>query len=126
MKREIQFTLTDAEGWEQTYTLPAKLALCERCNGEGKHDHPAFSNGITSSEWDGPEWDDSREAYMRGAYDVICEVCRGERVETIVDEDSCVGELKSLLEAYYADLAQTAQDEASDRHIRRMENGGRD
>jgi hypothetical protein len=59
----------------QGYYLPHCWAICERCRGEGRHDHPAFANGITSSEWR-DEWDpDAREAYMRGDYDVPCEVC---------------------------------------------------
>lgn len=50
--------------------------ICERCDGNGKHDHPAFSNGITSSEW--AEWDDDdRSAYMGGVYDVPCSECGG-------------------------------------------------
>lgn len=26
-------------------------AICECCEGEGRVENPAFSNGITSSEW---------------------------------------------------------------------------
>jgi DnaJ-class molecular chaperone len=50
--------------------------ICAECDGHGRRDHPAFSNGITSSEW--AEWDpDDRETYMRGGYDVPCGDCGG-------------------------------------------------
>jgi DnaJ-class molecular chaperone len=51
-------------------------AICPHCDGHGKRDNPAFSNGITSSEW--AEWDcDERETYLSGAYDVVCRDCDG-------------------------------------------------
>lgn len=50
--------------------------ICDECEGNGKVDHPAFSNGITSSEWS--EMDqDGRDSYMRGDYDVKCDPCKG-------------------------------------------------
>jgi RecJ-like exonuclease len=53
-----------------------RWAICDCCEGHGKVGHPAFSNGITSSEW--AEWDyQDRENYMSGLYDVPCADCRG-------------------------------------------------
>lgn len=50
--------------------------ICWRCEGHGKVDHPAFSNGITSSEW--AEWEpEERQNYFNGAYDVPCDTCKG-------------------------------------------------
>lgn len=55
-------------------------AICERCRGEGKVDHPAFSNGISSDTWN-DEWsEEDRESYLRGDYDVPC-TCEGGRVK---------------------------------------------
>jgi hypothetical protein len=55
-----------------------RWVICDRCNGHAKHDHPAFSNGITADEWNSPDWDDdSREGYLSGRYDVPCSVCDG-------------------------------------------------
>lgn len=50
--------------------------ICDRCEGHGKVENPAFSNGFTSSEWSdmGP---DDQDHYMRGDYDVICDECKG-------------------------------------------------
>ena len=59
-------------------------AICDCCNGHGKVDHPAFSNGITSSEWAemADDWDaesetNAQDRYLAGAYDVVCENCSG-------------------------------------------------
>ncbi|HHL0959059.1 TPA: hypothetical protein ACQVH3_003812 [Serratia marcescens] len=53
-----------------------KWVICNYCEGHGKVDNPAFSNGITSSEWG--EWsDEDRESYMSGLYDVPCPNCSG-------------------------------------------------
>lgn len=62
--------------------VPGKYEVCSRCEGVGRHTNPSIDgNGITSEEWNGPDWDDeSREAYMSGGYDVLCETCQGERV----------------------------------------------
>lgn len=50
--------------------------ICDRCEGHGTVDHPAFSNGITSSEW--AEWEpEERQNYFNGAYDVPCDSCNG-------------------------------------------------
>lgn len=57
--------------------LPMKWAICHCCDGNGRLDNPAFSNGITSSEWH-DEWDaDERRSYLRGDYDVDCTECGG-------------------------------------------------
>lgn len=54
-----------------------RWAICDCCDGHGKRDNPAFSNGITSSEWH-EEWDDDeRQSYLGGVYDVTCGDCRG-------------------------------------------------
>ena len=61
--------------------IGGEFVVCGRCDGVGTHDNPAFENGITADEWNGPDWDDeSRENYMSGLYDVICEECKGARV----------------------------------------------
>ncbi len=91
----------DDDGFEPEgapVALPTKKEVCGRCRGEGKHDHPAFSNGITSSEW--AEWDaDEREDYRRGVYDVPCEVCHGLRVVDVIDEEVLERRDPALLEA---------------------------
>lgn len=84
----LTFTVWNREGTlSRKLVVPAVYDVCSRCHGHGTHDHPAFSNGITASEWYGPDWDDeSRETYMSGGYDVTCTRCKGERVELVPDE----------------------------------------
>lgn len=67
--------------------MPSKIVVCDACNGEGRQDHPAFENGITSSEW--AEMDeDAQQSYLRGDYDVPCECCKGMRVLRVVDNEA--------------------------------------
>ena len=77
--RRKTLTFEDGDTGEEI-TLRCQYVVCSRCRGEGKHDHPAFSNGITAEEWD-RDWDEnSREMYVSGSYDVPCEECKGRRV----------------------------------------------
>lgn len=93
MATTIRVTLEDAEGWEEEVDLPAKWEICPRCDGDGTHDHPAFSNGITSDEW--AEWgDEDRETYMCGGYDVHCEECKGSGTVLVVDDTRVPSDLR--------------------------------
>lgn len=58
--------------------------ICDCCKGHGKVDHPAFQNGITSSEWQemANDWDlngetNAQQRYKAGVYDVPCKSCQG-------------------------------------------------
>jgi len=57
--------------------------ICGCCRGNGKVDHPAFSNGFTSEEWqemrDDVQFDgeSSADRYLAGFYDVSCGECGG-------------------------------------------------
>jgi hypothetical protein len=103
----------------RTHQIPAKFVICGRCNGEGTHDHPAFSNGITSSEW--AEWDDDdRDHYLRGDYDVACECCEGGK-KLVVDEDACYTKrMQVILAAYREQQEEFQMYEAERRAERRM------
>lgn len=93
----ILFEMVD--GCVEEVELPSRFEVCSRCEGHGTHEHPAFDNGITSSEWNGPDWDDeSRETYMRGGYDVQCEACKGARVVSVLDRERCTAEQLKLWE----------------------------
>ena len=68
-----------SESTEMALDVPAKNVMCDRCDGEGSVDNPAFSNGITSS--DREEMGESEfRRYMSGAFDVVCPCCRGSRI----------------------------------------------
>lgn len=88
-----EYLTTDENG--DDLFIPGKRVLCPRCNGDGQVDHPAFSNGITQSEW--AEWDEEeRDLYLGGAYDVVCPRCSGRRWVVVPDEDQCtIEEMKA-------------------------------
>jgi RecJ-like exonuclease len=51
-----------------------KLEICANCEGHGKH---SKAIGVITSE-DRLEWSDEEfDAYLGGAYDRLCEVCKG-------------------------------------------------
>lgn len=77
---------------DQCVPLPCKREVCWRCRGEGVHDHPAFSNGLTAADLDDRDF---REDYLAGHYDVPCEECRGQRVVWAVDEASMTPDLRA-------------------------------
>ncbi|MGO4801179.1 hypothetical protein ACEN2T_18015 [Pseudomonas sp. W22_MBD1_FP4] len=53
-----------------------KWIICNCCQGNGKVENPAFSNGFTSSEWHEMHHDE-QASYMAGEYDVQCQDCVG-------------------------------------------------
>lgn len=53
-----------------------KWVICDCCEGNGKVENPAFSNGFTSSEWHDMH-EDEQANYMAGDYDVKCQGCNG-------------------------------------------------
>jgi hypothetical protein len=82
-----------------------RWAICDRCHGHGTVDHPAFSNGISMDEWSGPDWDDeSRENYLRGAYDVKCTAgCEGGKVREPIVANLTFAEKRALVGARRAE-----------------------
>lgn len=96
--------------------------ICERCNGYGHHDHPAFRNGITSDEWHGPDWDDdSREAYLRGDYDVPCEAgCENGKVKVPIVSRLTFAEKRELVEQRRRDRARRECDAEHRAEMRHM------
>ncbi len=62
--------------------LPTRWAICSQCEGNGRAENPAFSNGFTSEEWSEMCADDMDDGsgstatrYLAGAYDVPCHPC---------------------------------------------------
>lgn len=98
----------DDEGEEITVKLPAHYEACSRCGGEGKHTNPSIDgNGLSESDFDADP--DFKEAYFAGAYDMTCTVCKGLRVEAVVDVDSLSTENKAHWEKYQHHLDEERQ-----------------
>ena len=98
-------------------------AICGCCDGHGKVDHPAFSNGFTGSEWAEAcqEYDDAGESfaerYLSGAYDVPCHECGGTgKVKvpniaalTFAEKRELVEQRRAERDRYYVDAMQAAE-----------------
>jgi len=84
--------------------FPAKLEVCDTCEGKGKHVNPSIdSEGISAEEFS--EDPDFAEEYMSGSYDVTCYECKGLRVVPGLN-DECMSELQkkqaeSIIEDFY-------------------------
>lgn len=86
--------------------------VCPDCRGEGTHVNRAIDgNGITAEEFY-DEWDDeSREMYLTGGYDVVCETCKGKNVIDEADErdpnyNLWIKEQRDLAEMYAIEAAE--------------------
>lgn len=103
--------------------LPTRWVICEHCRGEGKLDNPAFSNGITSSEW-ADEWDeDSRADYMAGRYDVPCTDCSGSGKLREPDVSQMTFAQKRLVVEHRREARVTAEIDRIDRLVNYRESG---
>ena len=103
----------DAEPIGDAFLLPTHKEVCSRCRGEGVHDHPAFSNGLTQEDFD--EDPDFLEDYRAGVYDVPCEECRGLRVVDVIDEDKLEPAVREGLHKWWREMADMRAIEAAER-----------
>lgn len=111
-KTIVTADFTDKSGQDYEMEVKTKRVICDRCDGLGTHDHPAFSNGV-----DGLDDLDFAEEYFNGAYDVRCEECHGEKIILDVDEDALS---KEELEDYYRAQDNAQWSEAERRAELRM------
>lgn len=75
----IEFRLGDT-------IYPGKYEVCYGCHGKGTHVNRAIDgNGLDPND---PDLDEEFwEMYTSGAYDVLCDTCKGQRVVAVLDED---------------------------------------
>jgi hypothetical protein len=99
--------------------MPMRRIVCPRCDGRGVHDHPAFSDGITQSEWQEYLHDDPDfgEDYMSGRYDVRCSECRGKNVVEVVDEEGLSPEMQEALAEYWREEQALRDMHAAERRM---------
>ena len=116
---EIRITVWNDQGDEVELVLPAKFEVCPRCSGSGSHVNPAIDgHGITSEEWNGPDWDDdSREMYLSGGYDVPCHRCDGKRVIEILDRDKATQAELVIYDDHVREIAALEAEEAWERRM---------
>lgn len=74
------------EGGERT-EISAKYAVCDLCNGKGKHVNPSIDSGGLTRE-DFAEDPDFERDYFRGLYDISCNRCGGKRVILVAGDEN--------------------------------------
>ena len=118
--RRGELTIEDDDGLE--LRVPSRWEICPRCEGDGTHGNPSIDgNGITAEEWD-RDWDEeSRDAYMSGAYDVSCEECKGSGKVQTPDLERCTPNVEKLLKE--RELSES-EARAELMYWRKMESGG--
>ena len=121
---KITITILDDESAEQDHELPAAWAICDRCEGNGKHDPEAFRNGFSREDFD--EDPDFAEAYRAGRYDVPCEECHGSGKVLIVDADRLNDAQRAIYRRHCEAETERAAWARADAITRRMESGGFD
>lgn len=106
---------------EERFAFPAKFEICHTCGGKGSHVNPGVDcGGLTRDDFsDDPDFESE---YFSGRYDVTCYECSGKRVSPTIDEDAIPAgsDLEKALEAYYSNLADSAQFDAECRAERAM------
>jgi hypothetical protein len=96
--------------------LPAKRIVCDRCKGTGRHVNPNIDgNGLSANDIDELGGAEFMSEYMRGAYDVTCYECKGERVLDVVDVDALSEKMRKR---YFKALDTKARDDADDYYER--------
>ena len=83
--------------------LPIKYEVCGTCEGTARYVNPNIDRHGLSAE-DFAEDPGFEEAYFSGAYDVVCQHCKGERVVIAIDESRLTAEQKAHLERLEAEV----------------------
>lgn len=125
----LKITLWDDSGNEETeHELPAKNAVCPRCEGHGTILNPSIgSHGYSAEEFrEAFSEEEQVQAYFQrgGMYDVSCPECSGVRVVPVPDVRACksVGKL-DVLRAWRKQEAERARMLAEDRRTQWFEDG---
>lgn len=99
-------TKENPDGTTYEVQLPTKWAVCDLCNGEGKHVNPSIdAGGLTNEDfYDDPDF---LIDYQSGVYDIPCNHCHGRTTIRVVDEDAADPE---DLKIYREQIEQDAYD----------------
>ena len=106
MKNSIEITTYSSCDDEIITTVPSMVAVCERCDGQGRHTNPSIDgNGITGSEMAelGHEF---QADYFAGVYDVCCHECKGLRVVRVIDWELFEVLMPELCDEHKTDLLE--------------------
>jgi RecJ-like exonuclease len=100
----------------QEISVSTKWEICERCEGNGKHDPESFSNGFTASEFNELfDDEDSQEDYFNGRYDVACRECNTSGKVRVPDLSSLTDEQREGYERALEERADYERECAAER-----------
>lgn len=97
--------------------IPAKYEVCPTCDGKGTHVNPSIDgHGITGEEMDelGHDWLDD---YLSGAFDVVCNYCKGVRVVLEVDREAALPRWIKLYDEMWNDEWETRRAYEAERRV---------
>jgi DnaJ-class molecular chaperone len=121
MNKTFEFTYSSKRtGFEYTIKVPGKFVVCEECQGSGRVLRDGLRGHAFSSE-ELFEDEGFAEGYLRGDYDVKCDVCHGERLVLEPDESRMS---KRQLFLWKITFERMADDMAEARHYRMLRNAG--
>lgn len=104
---------------EVVVNLPVKYAVCDVCEGTGRHVNPSIDcNGLTRADFD--EDPGFFEDYTNGTYDVTCYTCGGKRIIPVFEESRFNAAQKNAFRKYQQYLREEVEYERECMMERRM------
>lgn len=105
---------------EGEFTFPARWAICPCCHGEGKREHPAFSNGVDPELFEDDPDGDFAADYFGGAFDVPCKECKGTGKFLEIAEELVPEKLRGAFNLYREEQRGAALEEIAARWEKKM------
>jgi hypothetical protein len=107
---------------EKTLTLPARMEVCDLCQGTGTVVNPSIdASGLTSDDfYKDPDFE---EEYFSGYYDIPCPQCRGNRVIPVVERETLSSEQRKDYDEYLEYKREMDAEMESDRRTMMAEMG---
>lgn len=91
------------------YNFNYRWEICDVCNGDGGHSRRL---GVINRD----DWDDEEFGYyMRGGYDITCELCNGSGKVKEIDLDLAPDYVRAWVQSYYDDIYSCAAERRSER-----------
>lgn len=120
----ISYTDYDEEDYEaeKELKLPARLEVCDLCEGSGSVVDPNIdAGGLSRDDFD--EDPGFEEDYHSGRFNITCPQCRGKNVVPVIDYERLSVEQKKEFDEYQDDLEEAARDAEADRKTMMAEMG---
>ena len=97
--------------------IPAKYEVCPTCDGKGTHVNPSIDgHGITGEEMNELGQDFVND-YFSGAFDVVCNYCKGMRVVLEVDREATLPRWIKLYDEMWNDEWETRRAYDAERRV---------